>query len=338
MCPAALNAPFAVVIPYYRGHAYIETLLDSIASSRRRPAHVIVVDNGPWHDRLDASALAHYGGAFRLWVLRSEPSIGFGRACNLGAYQARELGAEAIVVLNQDTRVEAEMFTELLEPLERQRVDVTGPVQIEQGGAGGLSAFFLEHFVSQNRELFERVTRGERPEGLWQVEMLSGACLAFRAELLDEVGLFDPLYHMYGEDNDLARRLRSASKVQALCSRARMHHAHSHATASAERAAQIKAWILESGSIRVLTRPRRVPGTRLTYHAARRLWHYGREVWRTGYDLSALGPLLRSDYRLACSWRALRRAARGEPVCERIASAIEHDRARAELCEVQSGD
>jgi GT2 family glycosyltransferase len=42
------------------------------------------------------------------------------------------------------------------------------------------------------------------------VDWLSGACLAFRRDVIDRVGPLDPTFFMYGEDMDWCRRIRAA--------------------------------------------------------------------------------------------------------------------------------
>jgi N-acetylglucosaminyl-diphospho-decaprenol L-rhamnosyltransferase len=43
-----------------------------------------------------------------------------------------------------------------------------------------------------------------------EVDWLSGACLVFRRELVDQVGPLDGSYFLYGEDMDWCRRMRAA--------------------------------------------------------------------------------------------------------------------------------
>lgn len=312
---------FAIIIPYYCGHDYIQELLDSLDMSTRMPDHVILVDNGPEEDRLVLDTL-NLNHRFELWLLTSAPKLGFGRACNLGAHHAREVGTNAFIVLNQDTHVYPDMCEHLLTPLFSGEADVTGPLQVHPATEEP-SEFFITHYLHQPPSLRSCRTREEIPQGQFPMSMLSAACLAMRTKMLDEVGLFDPLYRMYGEDNDLARRMREGNKTQVLCTRALLAHAHSNAH---DRSDQVLAWVLESGSIRILRSQGRHLGAALAYQVARRAWHYGRTMAQRNRDM--IPYLIDSDRYVSSKLSDFQRARRGETAKTRMQRCVSEDRAR----------
>ena len=52
--------------------------------------------------------------------------------------------------------------------------------------------------------------------------------MAVKAEAINTIGLFDPLYFMYSEDDDFCRRVNKCGYQTALVPSAKVFHAHSH--------------------------------------------------------------------------------------------------------------
>ncbi len=67
----------------------------------------------------------------------------------------------------------------------------------------------------------------------YEMEKISGACFAFnlRNDSYTFNFLFDPLFHMYYEDEDLCRRIKLIqSKIYLISEQAIFYHQHSHTT------------------------------------------------------------------------------------------------------------
>src|SRR4029453_17145570 len=90
--PAGLKV--AAVVVNYNGGAFLSRCLESLARQRRRPDHVIVVDNASADDSLDRAPplLAD------VEVIRLRENAGFAKGNNIGAAAAR--GFDALALLN----------------------------------------------------------------------------------------------------------------------------------------------------------------------------------------------------------------------------------------------
>jgi N-acetylglucosaminyl-diphospho-decaprenol L-rhamnosyltransferase len=137
-------------------------------------------------------------------VLELEENVGFGRAVNAGA----ALGsAEAVVLVNDDVELEPGALAALLEPLGDPAVGmVAGLTTIP--GSGLVDGFGIELDVTL--AAYNRL-RG-RPVGGEPGLLLgpSGGLAAYRRSAFDQVSGFDDRLFAYGEDVDLALRLRHA--------------------------------------------------------------------------------------------------------------------------------
>jgi N-acetylglucosaminyl-diphospho-decaprenol L-rhamnosyltransferase len=176
----------------------------------------IVVDNASGDGTADA-------------VRRSFPSVevvelpanaGFGAAVNAGA--ARGSG-EALVLVNDDVELEPGSLAALLAPLEAdERVGmVAGLTTIP--GTDLADAFGIE--VDATLAVYNRLRRRPLDEAPGTLLGPSGGLAAYRRTAFEQAGGFDERLFAYGEDVDLALRLRLAGWSAAGAREARGEHA-----------------------------------------------------------------------------------------------------------------
>ncbi len=210
----------SVIIPSTSGGAPLERLLRSIETVPDE-TEVIVVDNGSANGTITALA----GGFAHVRVIALEENAGFGRAVNLAAEQAR---GRAIVLLNDDCVADPGFVEAILRPLSA-RAGVTmvsgvlreagQPWRIDLAGIGcGLT---LMAFPYLNGEPLAAAEIASPPVGP------AGAAAAFDREAFLRVGGFDDALFAYGEDLDLALRMRADGGTCALAIDAMGTHAHS---------------------------------------------------------------------------------------------------------------
>jgi GT2 family glycosyltransferase len=161
------------------------------------------------------------------WVklIESKKNLGFSSGNNLAIRQST---GEYILLLNPDTVVEEDTFEKCIEFMD------------QHPEAGGLGVKMLDgngHYLPESKRglptpwvafykifgltsLFPRSARfaryylGHLPNNETnEIEILSGAFMFMRKSVLDEIGLLDEAFFMYGEDIDLSYRiLKSGSK------------------------------------------------------------------------------------------------------------------------------
>ncbi len=229
-----------VVIPFWEGHAYIEQCLASIEGSHHEVDEVIVVDNSP--SRLQMNECLR--GSLPRTVIRCRPSIGFGRACNVGLQYAIERGSDVIILLNQDAKLEASTVGYLVTFLSANRTFfAAAPLSLDYDGEAICSAF-VKMYLAPNTELIQDLALGKVKES-YRVSNngVNASCLALNASLLRNVGGFDPIFMMYGEDRELLQRARNDGFDVALLPHARHFHRHSLANETAiPRRQAIQRW------------------------------------------------------------------------------------------------
>lgn len=178
-------------------------------------AEVFVVDNAS----VDGS-VAMLRDRFP-WVklIASDENLGFSKANNLAIKESR---GEFILLLNPDTVVEEDTFSKCIDHLERhpecgglgvQMVDGKGRFlpESKRGLPTPTAAFFkitgiyklFPRSAKVNRYYMGQLSQDESGE----VEILAGAFMMMPKKVLDEIGLLDETFFMYGEDIDLSYRI-----------------------------------------------------------------------------------------------------------------------------------
>ena len=222
--PTFMSPSIRVVIPFWEGHAYIEACVASIASSHHKVNEVIIVDNSPTPLRLSQ----HLLGLVPLKVIRCRPSIGFGRACNVGLRYATTQGTDITILLNQDARLDTCTVSHLTNFLvAHPSCFAAAPLSFEYNGEG-ISAAFTKMYLAPNTDLIRDLVLGKLKESyIVSNKGVNASCLALNGSALQRVGGFDPLFMMYGEDGELLQRACNDGFEIALLPHARHFHRHS---------------------------------------------------------------------------------------------------------------
>lgn len=179
---------------------------------------MVVVDNSVSDDCADVAA------AHGVELVRPSANVGFGRGVNAGLAHTTG-GADFVFVLNADTEVRPGAIGALIDHLiDHPRAAVAGPLLVD---ARGRSQPSCGRFPTSLRTLLAQSglwrpfaalsrRRDARPLTLptasGSVEWVLGAALMLDRRAVEAVGGFDPGFHMYFEEVDLSRRLRSARR------------------------------------------------------------------------------------------------------------------------------
>ncbi|WP_051640247.1 glycosyltransferase [Cellulomonas sp. URHE0023] len=157
-------------------------------------AHVVVVDNSSTTAATDAArAVTERNG----WDLVTCPNDGFGAGVNRGVERARELGADAVLIVNPDLSITPEAAQALLDAAFADPRSLVAPVVRRPDGSVWSRGGTID--------LARGVTRST-PADDGRVDWLTGACLAVSLEAWTLLGGFDTRFFLYWEDVDLSWR------------------------------------------------------------------------------------------------------------------------------------
>ena len=197
----------SIVIVSYNVRTFVEQCLDSVQkASEGLSTEVFVVDNASADDTVEVI------GSRYPWVhlIANSENLGFASANNIAI---RQSVGEYVLLLNPDTVVGEDTL--------RQAVGFMD-VHPEAGGAGVMMHNADGTLAPESRRAIptpwvsclkmlgftKRYYMSHLP---WdqpsQIEVISGAFCLLRKKALDEIGLLDETFFMYGEDIDLSYRL-----------------------------------------------------------------------------------------------------------------------------------
>jgi GT2 family glycosyltransferase len=203
--PASASPLITVIIPVHGQWAMTSRCLHSLVNARTDlPIDVLVID-----DASDDETPSHVGGVQGLHTIRLDENVGFTRACNVAAAEAK---GDYIVFLNNDTEVQPGWLDALYETVtSSDDIGIVGARLLYPDGtlqeAGGII------FADGNGWNYGRGFAGDDPRALHRrdVDYVSGAALLVKRELFERLGGFDDRYApAYYEDVDLAFSAREA--------------------------------------------------------------------------------------------------------------------------------
>jgi GT2 family glycosyltransferase len=193
----------SVIIPVWNGRQHLPACLDALLAQDYPDFEVIAVDNASTDGSADFVARNYP----KVRLIRNKRNLGFAGGCNVGLRAAQ---GDILMLLNQDTSVRPGWLQVLAEALQEPGVGVAGCKILYPDGktiqhAGG--------WIEWPWGLARHHGQGEQDTGQWDVsrsvEYVTGAAMAFRRDVLDQVGLLDEgFWPGYFEDSDFCFRVR----------------------------------------------------------------------------------------------------------------------------------
>ncbi|MGZ4387218.1 MAG: glycosyltransferase family 2 protein [Gaiellaceae bacterium] len=188
------------------------------------PMDVVVVDNGS----SDGSAEAVRGEFERAELIALETNRGFAGGNNAGIRRALELGAEHVLVLNNDTEVEPGAVSALVEAAASRPDAASLGAKILYAARPELIWFVGADFDPRRgyngRRAGYRERDGERFAGVLETQVACGAAMLVPGPVLEKVGLFDEDLFAYSEDLDWSLRARAAGLRHYVVGASRVRH------------------------------------------------------------------------------------------------------------------
>lgn len=216
----------SIIIPNYNGSQYLQECLNALLKQNFTNFETILVDNGSTDDSKDLIRRDYS------WVKLIELSDNFGfcRAVNEGIYASQ---APYVILLNNDTRVEAGFVGMLLTAIKKHRkrfscqakmVQYHHPEIMDDGGDYYNALGWA--FARGKGKPAEKYDREKR------IFSSCGGAAIYRKSVFQEIGYFDEEHFAYLEDMDVGYRARIFGYRNTYVPRAVVHHVGSGTSGS----------------------------------------------------------------------------------------------------------
>ncbi len=209
----------SIVIVNFNVKYILEQCLHSVYSAIENvQAEVFVVDN----NSVDGSVAMIQEKFPWVKLIANKDNVGFSKANNQAI---RNSQGEYVLLLNPDTLVEQNTFTSVIDFMDLHKdagglgvkmIDGKGKYLPEsKRGLPTLKVSITKmlslHKLFPKSKRFNYYYMGHLDENsINEIEILSGAFMFMRKSVLNEIGLLDEEYFMYGEDIDLSYRITKA--------------------------------------------------------------------------------------------------------------------------------
>lgn len=211
-----MSLELSVVIVNYNVAYFLEQCLNSCLKAAEHAAiEILVIDN----NSVDGSEEMMRDKFPQITYIMNKENLGFSKANNQGMRLAK---GNYLLLLNPDTVVEEFTFRKTIDFMNKhpdagglgvRMLDGRGKFlpESKRGLPTPMVAFFkifgLSSIFPKSRT-FGRYHLGYLSEfETHEVEILSGAFMLMRKSVIDEIGLLDETFFMYGEDIDLSYRI-----------------------------------------------------------------------------------------------------------------------------------
>ena len=210
----------SIVILNWNNQKLLHQCLTSVLCTNYSNYEVIVVDNGS----TDGSSAMVRREFPTVTLIENERNLGFSEGNNRGIRRSK---GNYIVLLNEDTEVDPNWLINLIEVAKSdEQIGILGCKlyyfqnrRIIQHAGGVIGKHAISGHIGDGQ-----VDTGQFDE-IAYLDYVTGAAFMIRRELLDDIGLLDPIYFAYFEDTDICYRARkSGFKVVYVPSAIVYHH------------------------------------------------------------------------------------------------------------------
>ena len=199
----------SVILVNWNGRNDTLECLHSLAKVSYAPMHIIMVDNASADDSVDAVKREFPS----VEVITNKTNLRFAGGNNIGIKHALERGSDYILLLNNDTTVDAEFLTKLV-----KAADADPGI-----GMVGAKIYYYDDpkriwFAGGRIEWWKgwisHIGLREEDRGQYDtaraVDYITGCCLLVKRPVIEKIGNLDEQFFMYGEDVDWCLRVCKA--------------------------------------------------------------------------------------------------------------------------------
>lgn len=190
-----------IVILHFGKVAITQECINSLEKNETYPYELFVVNN----TKEDFSA--KYFSKKHITVINNKTNKGFAGGVNVGIKKSLAQKADAILLLNNDTKIGKPFIKGLTDILfEKKDIGVVGPAIAFTNY--GKKIFDIGGNITWFGKTFHEEVTSLKDQNPHEVAYVTGAAMLIKKEVFQKIGLFDENYFLYYEDIDFCLRAR----------------------------------------------------------------------------------------------------------------------------------
>ncbi|HCP08513.1 MAG TPA: hypothetical protein DIT25_01805 [Candidatus Moranbacteria bacterium] len=192
-----------VIILNYNGGELLKKCLAGVFKQDYPNFEVVLVDN----DSRDGSFESAKSNFSKAHFIKNEANLGFSAGNNIGIRFALERMARHVLLLNNDTEVEKDFLSKLIEAAEKDdAIGIASPVIFNGHSrqvwfSGGKIDWLRMKAVNEQTI---------RTVDAYETDFITGCAMLVKAEVFKKAGLLDEDFFLYWEDVDFSQRAKKA--------------------------------------------------------------------------------------------------------------------------------
>lgn len=241
----------AIIILNYQNYEDTLECIESLQQNICENVDIIVVDNNSTNNSV-GELEKKLGKKYKLIV--TDKNLGYAGGNNVGIKYAYEKQYEYICILNNDTIIKNNFISKLEEYMTcHPKCAIVGPAILEfddsnkiQSTGGYINYWKACSGLLNSGNFYE--TFDKTPQ---EVEWVGGACMMFRRELIEKVGMIPECYFLFYEETDWCCQARRKG-LQVVCQpEAYIYH---KASAAVKKTEGLSFYLMERNRVRFVLR------------------------------------------------------------------------------------
>lgn len=189
-----------IVIATYNAMPWISKCL-----ARTKSYPVIIIDNNSTDGTVDFIKKNYP----KVILLNQNENLGFGQANNIGISYALKERTDYVFLLNQDAYLEEGCIEKLIEfQKSHPSYGILSPVHLNGSKSRLDKNFSLQMNFNSNPDFYSDFILNKKIQKVYDIPFINAAGWLISRECLETVGGFDPLFFLYGEDDNYCQRVR----------------------------------------------------------------------------------------------------------------------------------
>lgn len=262
------------IIVTYNAMKWVDKCLGSLRQSSV-PVIPVIIDNCS-KDETVSYVEKNYP---EVHLIVNKENKGFGQANNQGIEWAYKEGATHFFLLNQDAWVQSNTIERIIEIQEKHQLAIVSPVHLN--GKGDEVDFNFRAYVTADKNLntvfFRDAILGQFKE-YYVVARINAAAWMISRKTIEEIGGFDPVFFLYGEDDNYLQRLHYHGFQLAFVPDSFVYHDRIiHGDAKAFNKLELRNWLV--GSYTNINIPLYTINKRRVYWHVKTFWLFAKYLF-----------------------------------------------------------